>query len=117
MGRPPPLPPSARRAARTPHFLFCSSLPLFQYASKTPSSWDGSAIIQKHLAVRSHAPQQDWSPQRGLPEKTVSMLKAWIFWFSAQVCTSEVMQMNIFRIMCMGIFFWASCFCRCEFSS
>uniref|UniRef100_A0ACD5Z5S7 Uncharacterized protein n=1 Tax=Avena sativa TaxID=4498 RepID=A0ACD5Z5S7_AVESA len=44
------------------------------------SSWDESAFIQKHLAVRRRPlPQQEWRPQRGLPERSVSVLKAWLF--------------------------------------
>uniref|UniRef100_A0ACD5YQ06 Uncharacterized protein n=1 Tax=Avena sativa TaxID=4498 RepID=A0ACD5YQ06_AVESA len=44
------------------------------------SSWDESAFIQKHLAVRRPpVPQQGWRPQRGLPERSVSVLKAWLF--------------------------------------
>ncbi|CAM0946135.1 unnamed protein product [Alopecurus aequalis] len=43
------------------------------------SSWDESAFIQKHVGVRRRPPHQDWRPQRGLPEKSVSVLKAWLF--------------------------------------
>ena len=43
------------------------------------SSWDESAFIQKHLAVRRRPQHQDWRPPRGLPEKSVSVLKAWLF--------------------------------------
>ena len=43
------------------------------------SSWDESAFIQKHLTARRRTPHQDWRPQRGLPEKSVSVLKAWMF--------------------------------------
>ncbi|XP_073116603.1 uncharacterized protein [Elaeis guineensis] len=41
----------------------------------------GSSLIQKQLALqqlRSHH-QQSWRPQRGLPEKSVSVLRAWMF--------------------------------------
>ncbi|KAM0896772.1 hypothetical protein ACQ4PT_022989 [Festuca glaucescens] len=43
-------------------------------------SWDESAFIQKHLVPRRRPlPHQDWRPQRGLPERSVSVLKAWLF--------------------------------------
>jgi hypothetical protein len=43
-------------------------------------SWDESAFIQKHLVSRRRAlPPQDWRPQRGLPERSVSVLKTWLF--------------------------------------
>jgi hypothetical protein len=43
-------------------------------------SWDESAFIQKHLVPRRRAlPHQDWRPHRGLPERSVSVLKAWLF--------------------------------------
>ncbi|KAG8058507.1 hypothetical protein GUJ93_ZPchr0002g26655 [Zizania palustris] len=43
-------------------------------------SWE-SAFIQKHWAVQQlrRGEQQCWRPQRGLPEKSVSVLKAWMF--------------------------------------
>lgn len=42
--------------------------------------WE-SAFIQKHWALRQlrRGDQQSWRPQRGLPEKSVSVLKAWMF--------------------------------------
>ncbi|XP_062217302.1 homeobox protein ATH1-like [Phragmites australis] len=43
-------------------------------------SWE-AAFIQKHWAVQQLRPgeQQCWRPQRGLPEKSVAVLKAWMF--------------------------------------
>lgn len=43
-------------------------------------SWE-SAFIQKHWALRQlrRGDQQSWRPQRGLPEKSVAVLKAWMF--------------------------------------
>ncbi|KAF0934199.1 hypothetical protein E2562_023455 [Oryza meyeriana var. granulata] len=43
-------------------------------------SWE-SAFIQKHWAVQQlrRGEQQCWRPQRGLPEKSVAVLKAWMF--------------------------------------
>jgi hypothetical protein len=43
-------------------------------------SWE-SAFIQKHWALRHlrRGDQQSWRPQRGLPEKSVAVLKAWMF--------------------------------------
>lgn len=43
-------------------------------------SWE-SAFIQKHWAMRQlrRGDQQSWRPQRGLPEKSVAVLKAWMF--------------------------------------
>ncbi|XP_062227656.1 homeobox protein ATH1-like [Phragmites australis] len=43
-------------------------------------SWE-SAFIEKHWALRQlrKGDQQSWRPQRGLPEKSVAVLKAWMF--------------------------------------
>jgi len=43
-------------------------------------SWE-SAFIQKHWSAQQlrRAEQQCWRPQRGLPEKSVAVLKAWMF--------------------------------------
>ncbi|KAJ1278619.1 hypothetical protein BS78_04G092700 [Paspalum vaginatum] len=43
-------------------------------------SWE-SAFIQKHWAAQQvrRGEQQCWRPQRGLPEKSVAVLKAWMF--------------------------------------
>lgn len=43
-------------------------------------SWE-SAFIQKHWALRQlrRGDRQSWRPQRGLPEKSVAVLKAWMF--------------------------------------
>ncbi|CAN6243635.1 unnamed protein product [Urochloa humidicola] len=43
-------------------------------------SWK-SALIRKHWAAREprRGEQQCWRPQRGLPEKSVAVLKAWLF--------------------------------------
>ncbi|KAF8642493.1 hypothetical protein HU200_067168 [Digitaria exilis] len=43
-------------------------------------SWE-SAFINKHWATqqRRRGEQQCWRPQRGLPEKCVAVLKAWLF--------------------------------------
>jgi hypothetical protein len=43
-------------------------------------SWE-SAFIQKHWAQRQlrRGDKQSWRPQRGLPEKSVAVLKAWMF--------------------------------------
>ncbi|XP_037460515.1 BEL1-like homeodomain protein 2 [Triticum dicoccoides] len=43
-------------------------------------SWE-SAFIQKHWALQQlrRGDQQSWRPQRGLPEKSVAVLKAWMF--------------------------------------
>uniref|UniRef100_A0A0D9VDY8 Homeobox domain-containing protein n=1 Tax=Leersia perrieri TaxID=77586 RepID=A0A0D9VDY8_9ORYZ len=43
-------------------------------------NWE-SAFIQKHWAVHQlrRGEQQCWRPQRGLPEKSVAVLKAWMF--------------------------------------
>jgi hypothetical protein len=43
-------------------------------------SWE-SSFIQKHWAMQQlrRGDQQSWRPQRGLPEKSVAVLKAWMF--------------------------------------
>ena len=43
-------------------------------------SWE-SSFIQKHWALQQlrRGDQQSWRPQRGLPEKSVAVLKAWMF--------------------------------------
>uniref|UniRef100_A0ACD5WYC3 Uncharacterized protein n=1 Tax=Avena sativa TaxID=4498 RepID=A0ACD5WYC3_AVESA len=43
-------------------------------------SWE-SSFIQKHWALHQlrRGDQQSWRPQRGLPEKSVAVLKAWMF--------------------------------------
>lgn len=43
-------------------------------------SWE-SAFIQKHWSAQQlrRTEQQCWRPQRGLPEKSVAVLKAWMF--------------------------------------
>ena len=43
-------------------------------------SWE-SAFIQKHWALRQlrRGDQQSWRPQRGLPERAVAVLRAWLF--------------------------------------
>ncbi|EES04785.1 homeobox protein ATH1 [Sorghum bicolor] len=43
-------------------------------------SWE-SAFIQKHWSAQQlrRAEKQCWRPQRGLPEKSVAVLKAWMF--------------------------------------
>ncbi|XP_062221229.1 homeobox protein ATH1-like [Phragmites australis] len=43
-------------------------------------SWE-AAFIQKHWAAQQlrRGDQQCWRPQRGLPEKSVAVLKAWMF--------------------------------------
>ncbi|GJN38646.1 hypothetical protein PR202_gb27708 [Eleusine coracana subsp. coracana] len=52
----------------------CSSL------ADRERSWE-SAFIEKHWALRQlrRGDQQSWRPQRGLPEKSVAVLKAWMF--------------------------------------
>ncbi|KAF8670487.1 hypothetical protein HU200_050503 [Digitaria exilis] len=46
----------------------------------TERSWE-SSFIKKHWAAqqRRRGEQQCWRPQRGLPEKCVAVLKAWLF--------------------------------------
>ncbi|CAL5059346.1 unnamed protein product [Urochloa decumbens] len=48
--------------------------------SDAERSWK-SAFIRKHWAARERrrGEQQCWRPQRGLPEKCVAVLKAWLF--------------------------------------
>uniref|UniRef100_A0A0D9WR96 Homeobox domain-containing protein n=1 Tax=Leersia perrieri TaxID=77586 RepID=A0A0D9WR96_9ORYZ len=43
-------------------------------------NWE-SSFIQKHWAMQQlrRGDQQSWRPQRGLPEKSVAVLKAWMF--------------------------------------
>lgn len=49
-------------------------------AGERGRSWE-SAFIQKHWVVQQlrRGEQQCWRPQRGLPEKSVAVLKAWMF--------------------------------------
>jgi hypothetical protein len=49
-------------------------------AGDADRSWE-SAFIKKHWAAQQlrRGEQQCWRPQRGLPEKSVAVLKAWMF--------------------------------------
>ncbi|KAJ1259575.1 hypothetical protein BS78_10G166800 [Paspalum vaginatum] len=57
-----------------------SEPPLSLSLADRERSWE-SAFIQKHWALRQlrRGDQQSWRPQRGLPEKSVAVLKAWMF--------------------------------------
>ncbi|CAN6194820.1 unnamed protein product [Urochloa humidicola] len=57
-----------------------SPSPLSLSLADRERSWE-SAFIQKHWALRQlrRGDQQSWRPQRGLPEKSVAVLKAWMF--------------------------------------
>ncbi|KQJ94108.1 homeobox protein ATH1 [Brachypodium distachyon] len=48
--------------------------------AESSGSWE-SAFIQKHLAAQQarRREQHSWRPQRGLPEKSVAVLKSWLF--------------------------------------
>ncbi|TVU33141.1 hypothetical protein EJB05_24927, partial [Eragrostis curvula] len=49
-------------------------------AGEQNRSWE-AALIQKHWAAQQlrRGEQQCWRPQRGLPERSVAVLKAWMF--------------------------------------
>jgi hypothetical protein len=49
-------------------------------SSAVERSWE-SALIQKHWALQKPrlGEQPCWRPQRGLPERSVAVLKAWMF--------------------------------------
>ncbi|KAJ8464478.1 hypothetical protein OPV22_027030 [Ensete ventricosum] len=64
----------------TSQILTIDQHPSMGWANENEGSYE-SSLIQKQWALRQlkKSGQQSWRPQRGLPEKSVSVLRAWLF--------------------------------------
>ncbi|CAD5194550.1 BEL1-like homeodomain protein 4 isoform X1 [Musa acuminata AAA Group] len=64
----------------TSQILTIDQHPSIAWANENEGSYE-SSLIQKQWALRQlkKSGQQSWRPQRGLPEKSVSVLRAWLF--------------------------------------
>ncbi|XP_073000430.1 uncharacterized protein [Typha latifolia] len=64
----------------TSQIVLTAQQPSTEYLSENEKSFE-SSFIQKQWALQQikKNEQQSWRPQRGLPEKSVSVLRAWMF--------------------------------------